>query len=93
MSRHLPWTGFVLLLAGCLSAPLPVWFEGLDKPRFTRVNLRSTDAVHLRSSNVLEHPDLIPAGSPVERIEITSRWMQLEINKTRCTMYPVGGTF
>jgi hypothetical protein len=93
MLRNLLLTVCLIWIAGCRSAPLPVWFEGLEKPRWTRVNLRTTDWIHLRSSNILTHPYLIPAGSQVSDIEMTSRWVRMLIDKRECTLYPAGDSF
>ncbi|MCZ6792747.1 MAG: hypothetical protein O7J95_03945 [Planctomycetota bacterium] len=95
MWRSLPLAALSLALAACQTPSLPVYSPGLTQPRFTRVNLRTPDGIFLRSSNILSHPDLVPAGSPVEISDsgFTDRYVNFTIHKVRYTMYPTGGTF
>ncbi len=80
-------------ICGCQAPPLPVYHPELKRPLFTRVNLRSEDGVHLRSSNILSQSNTVPLASRAEILQFTDQKVDIMINKVEHTMYPDHGTF
>jgi len=92
MSRFLILVPIALtsILTGCQVPPVPVEREGLDRERYTRVNLRP-DSTLLRSTNYLSLQGLVPVGSPVKLGFYSKKEIRLTLGELKCTLVPVQG--
>lgn len=74
---------------GCRAGPVPVYREGLDRPRFTRANLRLWDGT-LRPSGLFSSGEMIPAGTPAKIVLYSETEIRLLLGGREIAMTPIG---
>lgn len=80
-----------LWLSAC-SAPVPINFEGQNKPKILRCTLRPNDQ-YLYPSNYLSVQETIRAGSSAEVTMYSVKRVDITLNKIAYKMYPITELF